>query len=155
MKTECRPVVIGVGNEFRSDDALGLLVARELRRRVGDSIEVREMSGEGAELMEAWTPESCVWLIDAVRSGSPPGTVHRVDATEARVPAWFFSSHQFGVAQAVEMARTLGRLPRRLILYGIEAGEFREGIGLSDRVLHSVPELVAMIEQELAKGITA
>lgn len=155
MSSPCRPVVIGVGNEFRSDDALGLLVARELRRRVGNAIRVLEMCGEGASLIEAWGPTDCVWLIDAVRSGSPPGTVHRVDATEARVPAWFFSSHQFGVAQAVELARALGRLPRRLVLYGIEAGEFKEGIGLSDRVLHSVPELVTLVEQELAGEVAA
>jgi len=145
----CRPIVIGIGNEFRSDDALGILVAREFRRRAGESISVREMSGEGTSLLESWGPDDCVWLIDAVSSGSPPGTIHRIDATQTQLPAWFFSSHAFGVAEAVELARTLGRLPRRLILCGIEAGEFKEGVGLSDRVLRSVPELVTMIQEEL------
>jgi hydrogenase maturation protease len=53
------------------------------------------------------------------------------------------------VAEAVAMARQIGKLPEHLILYGIEGKEFGEGVGLSDPVVRSIPELIAMIEEDL------
>ena len=47
-------LLIGVGNEFRNDDALGILVAREIRRRNVPGVTVVERSGEGTALMDAW-----------------------------------------------------------------------------------------------------
>jgi hydrogenase maturation protease len=148
-------LIIGVGNEYRSDDALGLLVARAVGRRAGHAVVVREMSGEGTALMDVWAGEECVCLIDAVRSGAPPGTIHRVCVNETRIPAWFVSSHVFGVAEAVELSRELGTLPQKMVIFGIEVAETRAGSGLSDRVLRSVPELVQMIEHELGIGVEA
>ncbi len=62
-----------------------------------------------------------------------------------------FSSHAFGVADAIEMARELHQLPPVTILYGIEGEAFDPGVGLSDSVLKSLPRLLAMIEQDLCR----
>ena len=66
----------------------------------------------------------------AVVSGAPPGTVHRFDAVSeraacARPPCR--STHALGLADAVELARALGRLPRRLVVFGIEGAAFPLG----------------------------
>ena len=65
-------------------------------------------------LMDAWEGAETVWLVDAVSSGAQAGAVHRVDASEEELPARLFraSTHHFGLAEAVELARALGRLPR-------------------------------------------
>jgi len=44
-------LIIGIGNEYRSDDAVGLIVARRLKERLADSAIVLEQSGDGAALM--------------------------------------------------------------------------------------------------------
>ncbi|HUI66239.1 MAG TPA: hydrogenase maturation protease [Bacteroidota bacterium] len=144
-------LLIGIGNEFRTDDALGILVAREIRRRNPEGVTILEQSGEGTALMEAWEGAEEVIIVDAILSGKAPGEIFRLDALHQDVPRGLFhySSHSFGVAEAVAMARELGRLPRHLILYGIEGKEFGEGVGLSDRVVRSIPELIAMIEEDL------
>ena len=146
-----RVAIIGVGNEFRSDDGLGVLVARELKRRMGGDFPVLEEDGEGASLMEAWKGWESVIVIDAFSSGNVPGIVHRVDAAQMPVSRGKFrcSSHAFGVAEAIEMARQLRQLPRVFLIYGIEGGSFEAGIGLSDPVVKSIPELMSSIEQEL------
>ena len=148
---EAGTVLIGVGNEFRDDDAIGIFVVREIRRRNPGLTNVREASGEGSALMEAWSGADTVFIVDAVSSGKAPGAIHRLDASVREIPRGLFhySSHAFGVAEAVEVARRLGSLPRHVILYGIEGKEFGTGVGLSDPVVRSVPELIAMIEEQL------
>jgi hydrogenase maturation protease len=90
-----------------------------------------------------------VILVDAVVSGREPGTVTGFDAVAAPLPAVFSgcSSHSFGVAEAVELARALGRLPKRLNVYGIEGSEFTQGVGLSPKVARAVETLAVQIIQ--------
>jgi len=144
-------LLVGVGNEFRDDDALGICVVREIRRRMPGQARVVELSGEGSALMDAWTGAGRVIIVDAVSSGKVPGTIHRIDAAVNEIPRGFFhySSHAFGVAEAIEVARRLGTLPAQVILYGIEGKEFGTGVGLSDPVVRSIPELLSMIEDDL------
>ena len=146
-------VLVGVGNEFSTDDALGLLVAREIRRRFPLALKVVEASGEGASLIDAWKGADEVIIVDAM-AGPEPGEIHRIDVSAARIPKELslFSSHAFGVVDAIEMARQLDQLPPVTILYGIEGEAFEPGVGLSDSVVKSLPKLLAMIEQDLRRS---
>lgn len=129
-------LLIGCGNEYRSDDAAGLIVARRVQERASGQVTVRESSGEGAALIEAWRGARTVILVDAICSGSEAGAIHRIEAHRERLPAKLFnySTHAFGVAEAVELARVLNRLPPRFIIYGIEGKNFDAGVGLSPEV---------------------
>jgi hydrogenase maturation protease len=146
-----RTLIIGLGNEYRRDDAVGLIVARRLREAAPESVRVLEESGEGAGLMESWQDADAVFLIDAVHSGAKPGTVHRLDAHAQPIARKFFrfSTHAFGLAEAVELARALGRLPPRLIVYGVEGKSFEAGVGLSPEVEAAVQAVVERVLGEL------
>ncbi|WP_457653546.1 hydrogenase maturation protease [Rhodocaloribacter sp.] len=145
-------LVIGVGNAMRGDDGAGLAVARALAARVPPGVRVMEASGEGAALMDAWRGAGTVLLVDAARSGAPPGTIHRFDAVKEPMPARFFhySTHAFSVAEAVELARVLGALPPRLLVYGIEGRTFEAGAALSSEVARAVADVTAEIARLLA-----
>jgi hydrogenase maturation protease len=151
LEPESDILVIGIGNEFRTDDALGLFVARELVRRHPAHVIVREADGEGASLLEMWEGWKRVVLVDALSSGEPAGLVHRVDVMEEHFSKELFhaSTHAFGVAEAVEMARQLGRLPVKLVLFGIEGKLFEPGVGLTDPVVKSIPELLHAVQDEI------
>jgi hydrogenase maturation protease len=144
-------LLIGVGNEFRNDDALGLLIAREFKRRCPEGLAVLENDGDGTSIVCALQEAREAVVVDAVRSGAVPGTIHRLDMASQEVPTELElgTSHSFGVAEAVETARKLRCLPRHVILCGIEGATFELGRGLSDPVLKSVPRLISMIEAEL------
>lgn len=146
-----RVLVFGLGNKFRGDDAVGRVVAQCLREAAWPDVAVREESGEGAALMEAWKDADAVILVDAVQSGAAPGTIHRLDATGTPVPSRFFhySTHAFSVAEAVELGRALNQLPPRLILYGIEGRDFTAGEKLSPEVAAAVDELLARVRHEI------
>jgi hydrogenase maturation protease len=143
-------VVICVGSLFRGDDAMGLRAAAELRKRLSPDILVLERDGEPTALLEAWDGADTVVVVDAVRSGNVPGTVVRCEfgrqplARSAR-PA---SSHALGVAETVALGSALGRLPRRLIVWGVEAQSFDAGAPPTDRVIAAIPKLVRGVLQE-------
>lgn len=131
-------LIIGVGNALRHDDAAGLEIARRLRARVrGTGIAVREHEGEPLALLDIWEGADAVVLVDAIRSGASPGTIHRVDATSAAIPVRLrgsSSTHAVGVGEAIELARALDRLPGRVVLFGVEGRSFAAGSGLSVEV---------------------
>ena len=145
-----RTVVIGTGNDFRGDDAAGLEVARRLRPRLPPTIEVIELDGDPAALIEAWTGAATAWVIDAICSDEPPGTVHRLDIGPDGPPVpnncHRKSSHVLGLGEAVALARALDRLPGHLVLIGITGMSFGLGAALSDPVrtsTHSVADGLA------------
>jgi hydrogenase maturation protease len=132
-------IVVGVGNPWRGDDAAGLAVAR----RVGGLA----LEGDGTGLLDVFLAHDRVAVVDASSSGAEPGTVGKYDARARPLPAWQLrsSTHAFGVADAIELARTLGRLPRTLEVYAIEGRDFSLGRSLSPPVAAAVDGLAAAL----------
>jgi len=152
------PLVIGLGNDDRSDDRSGLEVARALRPRLEGKARVEECVSGGIALLEMWRDADRVLVIDAVRSGAPPGTVHRLEPGDGFLPGFrtATSTHGLSLAEAVALGRGLGCLPRHLVVYGIEAENLAIGGGLSLPVAHGIREATDRILAELAEeaGVT-
>jgi hydrogenase maturation protease len=127
--------VIGVGSRHGGDDGVGL----ELARRVAEhpargALRVHALDGDPLALLAALEGLDAVLLCDAVRSAAPAGTIHRARADQAPLPALArrsSSTHHIGLSDTIELARTLGRLPRRTVVYGIEGANFESGAPLS------------------------
>ena len=84
-------------------------------------------------------------LVDAVSSGAPPGTVHRFEPNGTPLPAELFgasSTHALGLAEALELARSLDRLPEHVVVLGIEGASFDFGKGLTPEVAAAVDRVV-------------
>jgi hydrogenase maturation protease len=122
-------LVIGVGNAWAGDDAAGLLVARLVRERAPAGVTVLEHEGEPTALMDAWNGAALAIVVDATSGGGRPGAVRVLDATGEPLPATFSgtSTHAFGLAEGIELARALGRMPARLLVVGIEGESFEAG----------------------------
>ena len=125
-------VVIGVGNPDRGDDAVGLTVARRIKDAAPPGVTVTELQGDQLSLLDSWDGASDVYVVDATRSGAEPGTVCRFDSS---IPLGgrfqHRGTHTFSLADVIELARVLHRLPVRLTGYGIEGAAFDVGAPLS------------------------
>jgi hydrogenase maturation protease len=143
-----RAVVIGIGNPSRRDDGVGWVVADEVGRRLGTDVDIRRCDGEPARLLDAWTDVELAVVVDAMRSGAEPGAI-RVLGTDgaARIPSSGGSvgSHSLGLAHAESLGRAVGRLPRRLVIIGIEGLDRGFGEGLSTPVAGSVDPAVDLV----------
>jgi hydrogenase maturation protease len=140
-------LIVGIGNPDRGDDAAGRAAAAGLKARGPKDLRVIESDGEATALLAWFSEADEVILIDAALSGATPGTVGRFDVNEAALPTGRFgiSTHGFGLAEAIELARTLGCLPRRCVVYVIEGRSFALGERLSPEVEAAVEAVIATI----------
>jgi hydrogenase maturation protease len=143
-----RTAVACLGNRFRGDDAAGLLVGDRLRKA---GIEVQECEDEPTRLLDTWAALDLLVVVDATRSGSPPGTVRRVDTSVRPLTddVGLTSSHAFGVAETIELARALGCLPARVVVYGIEGERFAAGTDVTSSVRSAIDEVADAVREEL------
>ena len=139
-------LVVGVGNAWRGDDGAGLEVARRVDE-LDPRLDVRTVDGDASALVDVWTGHDRVALVDAARSGRRPGTLHAFRADRAPLPAaaLLASTHAFGVHDAIELGRALGRLPARLDVYAVEGADFTAGAPLSPHVARAVEALAAAL----------
>ena len=157
--TKTDHLVIGVGNRWRRDDGVGPVIVDEIAALELPHVTVSVCERECSGLLDLWEGVDCAYIVDAA-TGPAPGTIHRFDAVDDELPPSLFgcSSHNFGVVQAIEMARMLNRLPQRLVVFGVAGQDFDMGTGLSAQVADSAPILIADIVRELttvATGDTA
>jgi hydrogenase maturation protease len=147
-------VVVGVGNMMRRDDGVGPEVVDRVRAARPD-VEVVEVNGDASTLVDVWHDRALAVVVDAVRTGASVGTVHRwqlVDGWDDVPLASPGSSHLVGVADAVRLSQALGRLPRRLIVIGVEVADLGDGTGLSAAVSAAVAPAADAVLRALDAG---
>lgn len=145
-------VVVGVGNPTRGDDAIGRLIAKALAAKQLTDIRVFECEGQATHVLEVLAGAEAVIMIDACQSGASVGTIHRYEAAQRPIPAAIenVSSHGFGLAAALELARSFRQLPSYCVVFAVEGEDFTHGAPLSAQVAAQFDELVARVEQEIA-----
>jgi len=139
-------LVIGCGNRDRGDDGAGVMVAERVREL---GVEAEICTGEALALIETWNGIDDVVVVDAVVTGAPAGKVWLWEGAEVNVErSVSVSTHGFGVAEAIKLARLLDRLPNRLRVFGIEGRRFDVGASASPDVVRAVEELAKQIAGE-------
>ena len=147
--------VIGIGNPYRRDDGAAGAVLQQLAAQWGDDPHVRlvELDGESVRVVQAWEGSRTVWIVDAVRSGRPAGTIHEVDArhlgdlddSRKRLGG----GHLMGLGEAVDLAQALDCLPPELRILGIEGVDFDNGEGLTAPVAVGVAAAVEFLSNAI------
>jgi hydrogenase maturation protease len=144
-------LVVGLGNRDRGDDGAGPEVAARL---TGALPGVRVVEHEDpTTLMDLWDGTDLVVIVDAVRSGHRPGTLVVVEAggdagplpAEPWAPTGRGGTHALGLAAVLELARALDRLPRRVVVVGIEVAEVGHGAPMCAEVAAAVPAAVEAV----------
>ena len=117
-----------------------------VRGRAG-SVAVETLEGDASALVHAWAGHEDVALVDAAAPAPHRGRCTSSAPATAALPAAALrsSTHAFGVADAVELAAALGRLPARLEIYAIEGAEFALGAPLSAAVARTVEALATRL----------
>ena len=129
--------IIGIGSPF-GDDAVGLEIARTLAQAPPPNCEVIAVDRPGTRLVDLLDGARAAIIIDAVRSGAHPGTIHEIPFDElGRSATHLVSSHDLGVAAALQLAQNLGRRPSVGKIIGIEVAPVSRallsGLSLSTR----------------------
>lgn len=143
-------VVAGLGSEYRRDDGAGLLVAARAVEEAGVGRDIGPMT-DPLDLLGVWDGAGLAVVVDAVRSGAAPGTVHVVELTDGAgggVPAdrsATTTTHGIGLASVLRLARAVGNAPDRVVVVGVEGEDFGRGTGLSPAVGAALPAAVRRV----------
>ncbi len=150
-----RQLVLGCGNLFAADDAIGLKVIQYLKEQLQSELPADtlliEAGTPGLNLLDFWRAGDRVILVDAVQSGMPVGSVQRFelkDLTTRSRGKLVGDAHGLGILDALDLARLTGNLPASLIIIGIEIhNEEPFQVGLSPEVEAAiVPAAQAVLE---------
>jgi hydrogenase maturation protease len=146
-----RTLVVGMGNPDCGDDGVGPLVAEALAARLPPHVETLVRRGDALALLEDWAGAETVILVDAAAAIGEPGRIHRIEPAVAPLPAGLSpgSTHAFSVADAIALARRLGRLPSRLVIYAVEGCHFDPGAPMTPAVTAAAGEVVSLVTREL------
>ncbi len=148
-------LVVGMGTTFRGDDGIGLDIARDLAPRPG--LEILRHRGEALDLLNLWVRTDTVILVDALQSEDTPGTLVRIELADGPLPlnGAVASTHLFGLRETLELARTLDRLPSRVVFLGVTGSRFGMGDARSPEIEEAIPRLHRMVNKEINRVLGA
>jgi hydrogenase maturation protease len=149
---EAMIAVIGCGNSNRRDDGAGPAVLRALAAggldRQVRGVALLDAGTDGMAVMFAARGCRTLIVVDACRSGSPPGAIFEVPGAELEQryqPS--LSLHDFRWDNALHAGRAIYRenFPADVTVFLIEAGSIALGVGLTPTVADAADRVVARI----------
>ncbi|STY29921.1 hydrogenase expression/formation protein [Legionella wadsworthii] len=146
--------VLGIGSPF-GDDQAGWMVIERLKQLLSFYPEImpylilESHDRPGVRLIELLEGFDTVFIIDAVKSGSPVGTIHQFQKEDVLEPKKQFSTHGMSVPHALQLACVLGELPKNVIFYGIEI----DGITINQKISDWVEESISALSYQIQKEI--
>ncbi len=123
-------LVVGCGNPAAGDDAVGVEIVSRLKDVGHPGCRFVLVPDAGPDLLDLLSSSESVLFVDAVTSGAPPGTLHLVPLRAGEIEPRLvgtLSSHGWGLAETLDLARALNRPLPRLMLLGVELGAVRVG----------------------------
>ena len=145
--------MIGVGNLLLKDEGVGIHVLQALEKKnLPPGVQLFDGGISGIGLLDFFQGASKALLIDAADMNRKPGTVLRFTPEDLRVQEIRFSAHDIGVAEVLELARALGQSPQEVVIIGIQPKEIDWGTDLTPEVQASIPQVLQMIQEEIARG---
>ncbi len=143
-----RLVFLGIGNELRHDDAVGLVVVEKLHSRVNNR-DVTLLNC--ADIPENFTGHvkrlgpDCVVLVDAADFGGHPGDVHAF--TIGDVEEGGISTHKASLAVLGAYLRS--ETGASVFIVGIQPGSTEFGTGLTPRLQEASDSIAEVISTVL------
>ena len=146
-------LILGLGNDILTDDAIGLHVARLLREELAEhpEIEIRETTEMGLALLDHLTGFPAAVIIDSIQTRrAEPGFIHRLEPDSVKQLSGR-TPHFVGVGETLTAGRQLGlEMPQTVRIFAIEiADPFTIGANLSPSLSQALPSIVQTIGQEV------
>jgi hydrogenase maturation protease len=148
-----RLLLLGLGNDILTDDAVGLHVVHELQRELAGQpgIDFRETTEMGLALLDFITGYRAAAIVDSIQTGKEaPGFLYELnDAVFNQMTGR--TPHFVGVSETLALGRQLGlAMPEQVRILAIEVEDpFTLGTALTPALQAALPGIVAHIRTAL------
>jgi len=140
--------VIGLGNPIMGDDGIGIVALERLREmwEMPDGVELVDGGTWGLNLLPIIEDAGAVLLIDAIDTGSPPGTEAVIPREQLpRHLATKVSPHQVDLQDVLALATLRGTLPDRTVAIGLQPARVAMTSELSEALQGRIDHLVLLV----------
>jgi len=151
MSNAARVLVLGIGNVLMGDEGVGVHIIRQLNgMKPPEDVEFLDGGTGSFLLLEPMQQAQRVVLIDATIDGNPAGTVTRLTPKFSSDYPKTLTAHDIGLKDLLDAAYlTRGALD--VTLFAISIDPLQEmGMELSSAIARRVPEIAAVVMQQLA-----
>ena len=141
--------VLCLGNELLADDALGAVVAEQLRQILPGTLEVVFTSALGFDLLDDVLGASRLLVVDTIETGTkPPGTIHLLREEDVQ-PVPGESPHYIGLFETLKLGRKLQLdVPKDVIIIAVEPADcLTVGGAMTPAVKEAVPIVVNLVQR--------
>lgn len=146
--------VIGIGNTLYSDEGVGVHLIPHLEQALAGfkHVEIIEGATDGMKLLEPVEEADYLIIIDAINAGKPAGEL--IIIRDDEIPRYYgvkMSVHQIGFQEVLLAADLQERLPKEMVMFGIQPASLELGLELSEIVQAKLPELISIIVDQVHK----
>jgi len=138
---------MGIGNELRGDDAIGIYVARNFRKVGWKVIVAGQVPEDFTSEIKNLKPDILI-MVDAALMNLPPGEIRIVPAE--KIPKVAFSTHGMPLSFFMEYIK---EYVKRCLLIGIQPKSMEFGVGLSEEVKAAGDDLIQILKEEKYENI--
>lgn len=146
-----KTVILGVGNILREDEGVGVHIIRKLEK---SETEIVDGGTLGIDLIPYVENVDKLIIIDALKDGGKPGTIYRLKIKDTPSHISPFTSHlslhQIDLIDTLKIMEIQNKLPKEIIIIGIEPKKLGWGEELSGEVRGKIPEIINLIHKEIA-----
>ncbi len=144
-------MIIGLGNEFRGDDAIGILIVRKLQDENPDLAEYLIEQNDLTRILERWHNRYVI-IIDAVFSRLPAwGKIHQLDSVHeiSCISKKQYSSHGLELPDIYNIGKSLNLLPNAVFMIGIEGANWEIGSQMNGELITAIPGVISLVKQKM------
>ena len=157
LKKSAAIKIIGFGNIFMGDDAIGIRVLEEIKKqdifKDNENVELIEGGTSGVDLIFILQNADKAIIVDAVNAGQPVGqiTVFNLknikEFVKKKKPLRSFSFHDIDLLEIFELINTL-KIEKDIIIVGINPKKIGYSDKLSDEIEKKIPEIILQVKKE-------
>ena len=149
-----KTLVLGLGNDLLTDDAIGMRVTAKLRERLqaSESIQVLQTSEMGLSLLDLVVDFENLVVIDAIQTmTAPPGFVHEFEGNDLKLLPEA-SPHALGLAEVLAFGRKLHlRVPHQVRIFAVEVQDpYTIAFHMTPQLESSLDRIVEQIASRLS-----
>ncbi len=146
-----KKLIVGLGNEYCGNDALGIIIARELKKSMADW-DLKTGAFSGINILEEIEGYDWVVVVDSLyRPDLPDGEVIELKIEDFAGVKSFSYMHSLNFASAIELGRHLEfKLPEKINIFGITINKKGD---IGQEIEESLKVKTKAIAQDIIKRI--